>query len=383
MQKLVHLSAQSILWLGTILAGLLLPGPYFAAVGAAAGLLAIAFASVSMVVRAPARTLGERSEVAEPVEELAELPGSDPVEHGNSVENSESDWMEPADVSVQRQLLELIDRLQQDQETVGESDAVDDQLHSVRLLAREELRPRLERLKNDTKQIQNDISRAYDISDNLTKTASTAFELAAKVQKGVENINSTLKQSLQNTQFLGEQSQKISGILDLMGDISSQIQVLSMNASIVSARAGVHGKGFEVVAKEIRKLSHQTEDSLKEIAASINEIQHTITTVGEDTQQADTAAADETKSLMSVAGSLQGVQLAVEVVHAVSTASKDRIQQQAEALKGIEHIYDRLDVVLEGLTDACGSSEAEDGSARLLGRLKDSVNEIFRRMKDE
>ncbi|WP_169313509.1 methyl-accepting chemotaxis protein [Spirochaeta africana] len=363
----LHAGLQALFWALTLAAGILLPAAGFVAVAVvcAAGSLALGTRRSTVEPATPSVT-ATPAEAAVPRE--ATVPGeipdiTDPADSPLDDLPHAGSASAPAgqDMAAARQLL---DRLA---EVLVQLPSRNGMMNEARRLTDDELRPRLQQLREDTGQVLNDVSRAYDISDNLSKTANDAFALAAKVQKGIENINETLRQSLQNTEFLEEQSRKISRILDLMGDISSQIQVLSMNASIVSARAGVHGKGFEVVAKEIRTLSHQTEESLQEIASSIEGIQQTIRTVGGDTHEADRAAAEETKSLMSVAGSLQGVQLAVEVVHTVSTTSRDRIQQQSERLAELEGLYNRLD---EALQEADGESDQRQELQGLIEELR-------------
>ncbi|GAB6088532.1 methyl-accepting chemotaxis protein [Spirochaeta dissipatitropha] len=352
-------------WILNLAVGILLP-PVFFAVFSTAGFAVLVFFiirqhSSSVVDQAGSGSSTETIETGDselPSSEIEEIDEAEPAALTSSV----------SEASV-AEILQLLKELEAEVEASRNTHSP--QLVRVRHITEDELRPRLGNLKKDTQQILQNVNRSYDISDNLSKTASNAFSLAAKVQKGIENINQSLQQSLQNTAFLEEQSKKISRILDLMSDISSQIQVLSMNASIVSARAGIHGKGFEVVAKEIRNLSHETENSLQEISSSIKEIQGTISTVSLDTQQADQAAAEETKSLMSVAGALQGVQLAVEVVHTVSTESKEKIQQQTDVLQQIEDMYNRLD---DELRDMDSESSVTESTGNLVSRIRELLD---------
>ncbi|GEM_PF-1652895 len=180
--------------------------------------------------------------------------------------------------------------------------------------------------------INENVYRAYEISDNLANTAKQAFELSENVQTGVKIVTESLSESLKFTELLFSQSKKISKILTIMSDISEKIHVLSINASIVSARAGVSGKGFEVVAKEIRNLAKETENSLSDIENVIAEVQLTIQNVIEKVEVAHKEAETEKGSLLSVAGSLQGVILAVEIIRAVSGVAKERGETQTDQI---------------------------------------------------
>ncbi len=183
-------------------------------------------------------------------------------------------------------------------------------------------------LKASSDFISENIMRAFEISDNLANTAKTAFELSESVQKGVKIVTSALSQSLSQTAILFEQSKQISKIIEIMSEISEKIHILSINASIVSARAGTAGKGFEVVAKEIRILAKETEKSLEEIEQVIVDVQGTITAVVEKVDTASKQTNNEQNNLMSVAGALQGVILAVEIIRAVTSVANEKAVEQ-------------------------------------------------------
>jgi methyl-accepting chemotaxis protein len=184
--------------------------------------------------------------------------------------------------------------------------------------------------KEGTRFIYENVIRTFEISDNLANTAKEAFELSERVQKGVKVVTDSLNQSQQLAELLFSQSRKISKILTIMSDISEKIHILSINASIVSARAGMSGKGFEVVAKEIRNLAKETENSLLEIENVIAEVQNTIQNVNEKVELAHKETETEKSDLLAVAGSLQGVILAVEIIRAVSNVAKEKGEEQVE-----------------------------------------------------
>ncbi|MEI8093304.1 MAG: methyl-accepting chemotaxis protein [Spirochaetales bacterium] len=177
--------------------------------------------------------------------------------------------------------------------------------------------------------VRENVVRGYEISDNLANSAKQAFDLSEKVQGGLRIVTGALSESLGQTKVLYEHSLRIAKILGLMSEVSDKIHILSINASIVSARAGVSGRGFEVVAKEIRALAKETELSLGEIEEVIGLLQTTIATVMRVVTDADKETEEETSSLISVAGSLQGVILGVEIVRAVSSFAKEKSEENS------------------------------------------------------
>ncbi len=186
--------------------------------------------------------------------------------------------------------------------------------------------------RDSSRFIYENVLRTFEISDNLANTAKEAFELSEKVQSGVKVVTESLNESQKLAETLFAQSRKISKIVTIMSDISEKIHILSINASIVSARAGMSGKGFDVVAKEIRNLAKETENSLIDIENVIAEVQNTIQNVNEKVDFAHRETETEKSALLAVAGSLQGVILAVEIIRAVSSVAKERGEIQVESL---------------------------------------------------
>ena len=144
-----------------------------------------------------------------------------------------------------------------------------------------------------------------------------------------------LSGSLAETTSLLEESKRISGILTIMSDIASTTNILSFNASIVAANAGGHGKPFAVVAKEMRKLSESTESSLKAITSIVLAIQDKVKAVSDRIRGVNDGVNEEKEALVAVAGNLQGVMLANEVVRTVSDLCKQKSEEELQRLRSM------------------------------------------------
>ena len=232
-------------------------------------------------------------------------------------------------------------------------------------------------------------------SRNASGTAETAKqaraaaeqggEVVAETVKGMRRIAEVVKRSAQTVQTLGKSSEQIGEIIGVIDEIADQTNLLALNAAIEAARAGEQGRGFAVVADEVRKLAERTTQATKEIAGMIKKIQQdtqgAVSSMQEGTQQVDegiTLADKAGASLEQIVGISQKVtdmvtQIAaaseqqsssseqisknVEAISTVTSESAAGIQQIARAAEDLNRLTGNMETLLERFNL---SSEAEE-----------------------
>jgi len=214
------------------------------------------------------------------------------------------------------------------------------------------------------------------------KQAKTAAEEGGKVVEetvvGMKRIAEVVNKSARTVKALGKSSDQIGEIIGVIDDIADQTNLLALNAAIEAARAGEQGRGFAVVADEVRKLAERTTKATKEIAGMIKTIQAdttgAVTSMEEGTKEVDNGIhlADRAgASLKEIVGMIQNL---TDMVSQIAAASEEQSSASEQISKNVESISTVTSQTAQGTQQIARASED-------LNRLTENLQELIGEFK--
>ncbi len=214
-------------------------------------------------------------------------------------------------------------------------------------------------------------------AEESAKSASTALSLAEtgaqtveQTRVGMENLKERVREIAEQIINLSEQTEQIASVSELVGDLANQTNMLALNAAVEAARAGEYGKGFGVVAGEIRKLADQSRKSADKINTLVTDVQAAMNSAVMVTDEGKKTAESSIELALGTAESFIGVKEAVNNVFANTSQISDAAKRQAVGIQEILAAVNALNLGAMDTTTDMGEVKAS------TVQLKKSAEEL-------
>ena len=233
-----------------------------------------------------------------------------------------------------------------------------------------------EQLTVSVGQVASNASHALELTQ---ETSRAVQEGVGSVQGSIEQLNETartVQAAATQVEQLGQQSAEIHRVLNAIRDISEQTNLLALNAAIEAARAGEQGRGFAVVADEVRKLAEQSGQSASLIDSILNSIQDGVSSVANSARKAVEQVDRNVVASRQVGEALQAIHERAErtsqAVADIARATREQTQASQTIAGGIDSVARSV----AGTSQSAASNRSE--AAELLRVARDLENEVGR-----
>ncbi len=222
--------------------------------------------------------------------------------------------------------------------------------------------------------VSKDSAESADVAERSVKIASHGAEVVRETISGMDSIRDQIQETSKRIKRLGESSQEIGSIVELINDIAEQTNILALNAAIQAASAGEAGRGFAVVADEVQRLAERSTSATKRIETLVQTIQSDTNEAVNSMEQTTAevvAGARKAEDAGSALGDIERVSHDLSsLIQSISTAAR----QQSAAATDISHSMNAIQEITSQTSQGASQTADSIGTlAQLASDLRRSV----------
>ena len=227
-------------------------------------------------------------------------------------------------------------------------------------------------------EVSGHVQQTASHADNVDQLARQGLKSAEQTGASVRHLQGKVQEISDSVNDLSESSKEISGITQLIEQIAEQTNLLALNAAIEAARAGDHGRGFSVVADEVRQLAFRTRESTDQIQSIVNTLQSKANLATELASQGQQDARNATDRMEHTQTSLADIAGSVSSIAEMTVQMAAAIEEQASVAETINQQVANIKSLAD---DSVETGSAASDRSKALEMTAERLYELVERFK--
>jgi methyl-accepting chemotaxis protein len=242
----------------------------------------------------------------------------------------------------------------------------------------EEMVVAMNELSATTQGISSNAIQAVEITGNANNGAQATNLAVNESINDIQKLSTMLMSSAQTMHKLSEGTNKVGGVVEVIRGIAEQTNLLALNAAIEAARAGEQGRGFAVVADEVRTLAARTQDSTNEIKEMIEQLQSISKQAQESMEKSQQQAEKSSEKTSTTSKTLDDIMQSINQINNINSHIATAAKEQSQAVETFNQNINQISIMAD---NSIKSSDSTAQQSHSVAVMSDRINNLLRRFK--